>query len=312
MLTMSGGKLLTPAEQIEHLKERGISFHLYSEDDALIFLQENSYLTKVSAYRKNYQKHPAGPNKDKYINLDFAYLVELSKIDMHLRRLVMTLCLDLEHAIKVALMNDILDNPDEDGYNIVAVFIRGEASFSDQTNRKMQRSYCRDFYYHNEDALPIWVLLEIISFGDLIKLYHVYFDLYHKRRTPPFDHRLLEHIRNIRNAAAHNNCLIAHINRKVEENNRLSNILATYPQITKSRRKKYLRKQFTQDFTALILAYAAFVKSRSMRRSARQALDDLFLSRICRHPEYFAKNDILTDAHRYCTEIVRCFLKNND
>lgn len=126
---MSGGKLLTPAEQIEHLKERGISFHLYSEDDALIFLQENSYLTKVSAYRKNYQKHPAGPNKDKYINLDFAYLVELSKIDMHLRRLVMTLCLDLEHAIKVALMNDILDNPDEDGYNIVAVFIREKLHF---------------------------------------------------------------------------------------------------------------------------------------------------------------------------------------
>ena len=307
---MSGGKLLTPKEQIEHMKERGISFHLFSEEDALIFLQENSYLTKVSAYRKNYQKHPAGPNKDKYIHLDFAYLVELSKIDMHLRRLVMTLCLDLEHAIKVALMNDILDNPDEDGYNIVTVFIRGETSFPEQTARKMQRSYCQDLYHHNEDALPIWVLLEIISFGDLIKLYRVYFDLYHKQRTSPFDYRLLEHIRNIRNAAAHNNCLIAHINRKVEENNRLANILATYPEITKSRRKKYLRKQFTQDFTALILAYAVVVQSDGMRTSTKKALDDLFLNRMCRHTEYFAKNDILMDAHKYCTEIVRCFLEN--
>ena len=34
---MSGGKLLTPKEQIEHMKERGISFHLFSEEDALIF-----------------------------------------------------------------------------------------------------------------------------------------------------------------------------------------------------------------------------------------------------------------------------------
>ena len=174
----------------------------------------------------------------------------------------------------------------------------------------MQRSYCLDLYHHNEDALPIWVLLEIISFGDLIKLYRVYFDLYHKQRTSPFDYRLLEHIRNIRNAAAHNNCLIAHINRKVEENNRLANILATYPEITKSRRKKYLRKQFTQDFTALILAYAVFVQSDGMRTSAKKALDDLFLNRMCRHTEYFAKNDILMDAHKYCTEIVRCFLEN--
>ena len=134
----------------------------------------------------------------------------------------------------------------------------------------MQRSYCQDLYHHNEDALPIWVLLEIISFGDLIKLYRVYFDLYHKQRTSPFDYRLLEHIRNIRNAAAHNNCLIAHINRKVEENNRLANILTTYPEITKSRRKKYLRKQFTQDFTALILAYAVVVQSDGMRTSAKK------------------------------------------
>ena len=86
---MSGGKLLTPKEQISHLKEGGISFHLFSEEDALIFLQESSYLTKISAYRKNYQKHPAGPNKDKYIHLDFAYLIELSKLDMYLRRLTM-------------------------------------------------------------------------------------------------------------------------------------------------------------------------------------------------------------------------------
>ena len=86
-------------------------------------------------------------------------------------------------------------------------------------------------------------------------------------------------------------------------------MLATYPQITKSRRKKYLRKQFTQDFTVLILSYTIFVKSNGMRTSAKKALDDLFLDRMCRHSEYFAKNDILVDAYKYCTEIVRCFFE---
>lgn len=56
-------------------------------------------LTKVSSYRKNYSKHPANsPRAGQYVNLDFAYLVELSTIDMHLRYLAMSLCLDIEHA----------------------------------------------------------------------------------------------------------------------------------------------------------------------------------------------------------------------
>ena len=74
-------------------------------------------------------------------------------------------------------------------------------------------------------------------------------------------------------------------------------------------RKKYLRKQFTQDFTALILAYTVFVKSNGMRTSAKRALDDLFLDRMCHHAEYFEKNDILMDAHRYCIDMVRCFFE---
>ena len=54
-------------------------------------------------------------------------------------------------------------------------------------------------------------------------------------------------------------------------------------------------------------ARAPFINDR-MRISAKQALDDLFLNRMCRHSEYFTPNDILMDAHRYCIELLRCCL----
>lgn len=69
---MSGGRLLTLDEQIEHLKAKGITFQSYTEEAAKHFLSEHNYLTKVSAYRKNYTQHPAGPNQGKYVRLDFA------------------------------------------------------------------------------------------------------------------------------------------------------------------------------------------------------------------------------------------------
>lgn len=151
---MSGGRLLTLDEQIEHLKAKGITFQSYTEEAAKHFLSEHNYLTKVSAYRKNYTQHSAGPNQGKYVRLDFAHLVDLSTIDMHLRYLILDLCLDIEHSIKTFLINDDLANPDEDGYRIVDKFLQYHPDFLDEANCKMQDSYCHDFYFKIETISP--------------------------------------------------------------------------------------------------------------------------------------------------------------
>jgi len=68
--------------------EKGVSFKYVTEDKAEKYLAKvNNYL-RTAAYRKNYQKYQNGASKGKYIDLDFAYLQELSTVDMHLRNLV--------------------------------------------------------------------------------------------------------------------------------------------------------------------------------------------------------------------------------
>ena len=101
--------------------EKGISFKYTSKSQAETYLTDvNNYL-RTAAYRKNYQKHTKCINTGKYINLDFAYLQELSTIDMHFRFIISKMCLDIEHALKVQILKDIENNPNTDGYDIVTV-----------------------------------------------------------------------------------------------------------------------------------------------------------------------------------------------
>lgn len=72
--------LKTSDELISHMKIKGIKFDIVKEE-AKIFLQNNNYYMKLASYRANCDKRKSN---GEYINLDFAYLRELSTIDMHL------------------------------------------------------------------------------------------------------------------------------------------------------------------------------------------------------------------------------------
>ena len=67
-------KKLTIDEQIANLKEKGVTFNIVNEDEAKKFLRYNNYYFKLKSYASNY---PVNPKNNKYVNLDFAYLVEL-------------------------------------------------------------------------------------------------------------------------------------------------------------------------------------------------------------------------------------------
>ena len=123
---------LTVQQLVSKMKnEKGISFNYISETDAENYLLNvNNYL-RTAAYRKNYQKHTKGVNKGKYIGLDFAYLQELSTIDMHFRFIVSKMCLDIEHALKVQMIKDIECDPSTDGYDIVDHFLSQNAYISE-------------------------------------------------------------------------------------------------------------------------------------------------------------------------------------
>lgn len=208
--------------------EKGISFKYISESDAENYLANiNNYL-RTAAYRKNFQKHTKGINNGKYIRLDFAYLQELSTIDMHFRFLVSKMCLDIEHDLKVKMLSDIEHDSSTDGYDIVKSFLtqntyiirKLEANSSSPftsdlihkyftiqrtNNPTKQRKENRITAY---DDCPAWVLLEMLTFGDFIKFYEFY---YSSRDFPTLSTPVINLVKSLRNGTAHNNCILSNL-----------------------------------------------------------------------------------------------------
>ena len=106
----------------------GVTFNWISEQEAAeYFIDRNNFL-RTASYRKNYYKHEEGKRKEEYIGLDFLALIELSTIDMYLRRYLLRMCIDVEHALKVRLIADIEKDADQDGYQIVSDFLKSNES----------------------------------------------------------------------------------------------------------------------------------------------------------------------------------------
>lgn len=157
-------------ELIIHMKQKGIRFNIVNERDAKSFLQNNNYYMKLASYRANYDKRSNG----EYINLEFAYLKELSTIDMYLRYLILEMCLDIEHALKIILLRDIEENNAEDGYNIIRKFVNEYDRCLQNIDKHKSSEYCKHLIEKYYPDFPVWVFVELISFGDLVKLYESY------------------------------------------------------------------------------------------------------------------------------------------
>lgn len=99
----------------------------------------------------------------KYLNLDFAYLVELSTLDMYLRRLIVGVCLDIEHVLKTRLMYDITKNEEEDGYNIVRKYVEYDYRVLEGIYKNIGNSATTELikkFHEDEDKIPVWSFIE--------------------------------------------------------------------------------------------------------------------------------------------------------
>ncbi len=297
--------------------ERGITFTQITEKEAEHYLSDINNFLRIASYRKNYEKNPAGKNKGKYQNLDFAYLVDLSSIDMHLRYLILKMTIDIEHALKVRLLKNIEENNLIGGYAVVSAFLSRNAKIVSKIEQTANSAYTANLLgkYFTIDSLtkkitdfkdcPVWVLLEFLTFGDFLYFYRFFYEEYTKTKSD-FSCKMLNNIKSLRNAAAHNNCLLADLISKIAyTSTKLAVTISKLPGMNKSRLKK-LSNRFVLEFSTLLFVYKDVISGNMFKKRSLE-IKNLFFHRMLRHKEYYDLNDVIKTTYNFISDLVKAW-----
>ncbi len=302
----------TAEQLVDILEDKGITFSGFKRNDAIDFLNKNNNYFKLTSYRKNFPTQLNHENKVVYINLDFEHLVVLSRIDMQLRYFLMRMCLDIEHFVKVMLMSEIANNPDENGYDTVNEFI--------SNNQKGDRNKIIEEIIRNSDTIyfsgllskhgitrdtvaisnfPIWAFIEVISFGTLI----TFLDFYYKKYNVPQVglQYFMNKVKQVRNAAAHSACMINNLyadkNNYTHRPNYKVTKFAGDAKIGEKMRKSKFSNEVIYQITVVFYVHLNFVNSPNLKRTRYTELKELVEQAKLKSRDLFSKNDVILSSY---------------
>jgi len=284
--------------QVQHLKDKGITFQLVKEKEAKEYLRNNNYYFKLTSYRKNYEKYLDGDNEGEYISLDFGYLKDLAIIDMDLRYMLAQLSFDIEHYTKIELLR-LTKDLGEDGYAICDDFINSQIEdqkkrLMNEINRNENSVYCGDLFSRYPEKFPVWVFLELIPFGRLVSFYGFCANRFQDKAMKK-KHFMLKTCKDIRNAAAHSSCILNDLRPDTAQYNTSYDVLqklARIKSVSKNVREKKMSNARIQQIVTLLYVYEKIVTSTGVQYKAVERLRK-FEERMIRNIEYYKDNDMI-------------------
>lgn len=272
-------------------------------------IKESDNYFKLTAYRKNYNKHPDGEKKGQYINLDFAYLVDLAVIDMHLRYAIVHMALNIEHHVKLKLLRKV-ESSGEDGYQIVQDYInqlqeKQKEKFDGEIARNKGNIYCGDIIARYENEYPIWALIEIVPFGRLVSIYEFCADRFNDKEMKDDYYRLLT-CKDIRNASAHSNCILNDLSSQTvthRTNGSVTKALMSIDGMNSNFRKIRMSNIRIQQIVTFMYTHSTIVTSEGVRLAVKDELTKV-LQRMDKNIDYYKDNKLIDNTFRFLKIVI--------
>lgn len=319
-------KILRPmmniSEMVPYLKNKNIKFDLMNEEDAEKYLEFNNNYYNLTSYKHNFSKYPspAGKYEGLYQDLDFAYLKDMATIDYRLRLFLFKMIIDIEHYLKMKILNTIETIDKEDGYRIVNLYL--EHDFNDEkypkrVHNSIFKKVGNEYYqkiFSNYDVdkdkklenIPTWEFLEIVTFGELVNFYDFYTKEYNLVDENK-DVYILRDIVKLRNAVAHNSCVLSELNKKDNKYSPAYKIVQYLKEcnIGKETRSNKLSNSRIRQITYTLYMFNEIVTSVGIKENINKELNKLFFDRIISHKEYYTNNELLKSVYSYFEKIIK-------
>ncbi len=304
--------LLSIDEQIEQMKQQGITFNLCSEDEARGYLSNRTYYFKLRSYRTLFIKRVGGKRDGQYINLDFGHLRALASLDRDLRYALLPLTLDVEHAARTKLMRNVAERAEEDGYTVCADYMR-DLNHDERRRRKGDVGqldkdiYCQALlakYGKDPAKMPLWVLLEVFSFGSFIDLY-LYCSVRWDDDKMANEHYLLRQAKSVRNACAHSSGIINGF-REVDDSVATDqNVEKALAKTTLSHRVRTSRMENPRikQIATLMYQHSMTITEGKGRKNAVESMQQL-KGRMAEVMDLMPKNDAVVSSLTFLTVLI--------
>lgn len=257
--------------QITKLKVAGVTFDICTEAEARNYLSEKCSACKVSAYTQLFDIHTEGESEGKYMDLDFCQLKYLAEVDQRLREILLAMALDIEHFCKTRLITECVITETDD-YTVMADYLNDQ---DDRQRRYIEREIERskndptnDYIFERCGSdLPLSAFVEVVPFGTIVGLIR-YCGTRADDREMIADYFVLRSIQSLRNACAHNSCVLLDLfprtgDAKVappEMNKALSDI-----GLSRRLRRRWLQTVPTARIASLFYLYSEMVPEGSSR-----------------------------------------------
>ena len=293
---------LTVPEILDYCKNiLGITFTLMDEEKAAVFLGKNNFFFRLKQYCSVCSEQTMS---GKYVGLDFAHLVELSTIDMFLRKLLLKMTIDLEHYLKVKLVNTCQNNSKDDGYEVVQKFLEKHPKIKENMQNYRAVSYGENTFEKYSSSPAVWNFVEMIGFADFISFYAFYYD-YMKLDCEYTKH--FDSVRRLRNACAHNFCLLTSF-KPVQwfkpDLETSFELLGGNLGISNGTISSCMKVPLLNDFAVMLSVYTKLISSPKIKELTLQELKDFFDGRRIYKKHYFENYTEIKNAYNFARKVL--------
>ena len=162
------------------------------------------------------------------------------------------------------------------------------------------------------ENIPVWEFLEIITFGELVNFYEFFSKEYQLKKEIK-NIFILREIVKLRNAVAHNSCVLCDLDKKDNEyapDFKIVNYLNLCG-IGKETRDNKLSNSRIKQMTYTLYMFNEIVTSEGVKRNVITDINELFYERIILHKEYYNNNELLKSIYAYFDKIIKKYYKVN-
>ena len=218
--------------------------------------------------------------------------------------------LDIEHFAKIELLKK-LENDGCDGYQIIQEFLLATGGINEDNWVIKEINRCRDSAYTGDLTLrypdydfPVWVFLELINFGTFITFYE-----YYKTGSLSGPHSrefyLLKSVKSIRNACAHNRCIINNLTKGTSPYKPPYDVVRAIrklPGVTFSMNQSRMSNVVLQHIVTTLYLYNK-IASDGVKKHRAQSLNSL-VDRMFKHPEFYVNSQQISSSFTFLKLVI--------